>query len=261
MKAVESSHLENLVQHRPILILNLTCHGASFIDTLIRRSPGSIVSKHGGKLLPLEIWFQILEMATEDVDTQSYCLVRPRCLENDASGSVLVCEWVEQKKLCGSLDDRWDVETYEDCISQPENVVQYAEEDQPFRLPETFDSATAIRIHKATLSSDIKVLFADITVPDVIAWVEYGNCETCDATRIMCIECSNGRWAADNFIGWGTRDCSVRLLCPLCLGLGYGEESMSQTGVPIEEQDEDYMTDQEYHNWVQTRFKELGYAD
>lgn len=95
-------------------------------------------------------------------------------------------------------------------------------------------------------------VFSDLTVPDVIARVEGGNCSFCNGERFISPCCMEG--AAREF---GLREtCGVVIVCPLCVGIDLAGEQ------------DDILDNWDYHGpkatkkmdiFISRRFRELGY--
>ncbi|KAI4187957.1 MAG: hypothetical protein L6R41_002461 [Letrouitia leprolyta] len=63
-------------------------------------------------------------------------------------------------------------------------------------------------------------LFTSITVPDLIACLEEGDCWICERKRSICPGCTGG--VAQEFEAF--MSCGVDLTCPLCMGLELMED-------------------------------------
>lgn len=197
------------------------------------------------------------------------------CLRVDAKG----CNWFQV------LSDGEGSEEEEDTSSSEEEEDTSGSSDEDRDDDEGSDINTAhkaggqsdisVRILLSTLSGDIKTLFTDITVPDVIGWVEKGACRLCAETRVFCTGCRDGREVMTTWFGYKPEwaACQMMMLCPLCLGEDYAYESVWRERFPEEDdQDgEDGESDQDddvdiaedkmtsLDIWVREREVELGH--
>lgn len=254
MRPVCCSSLDSRVEKKSILMLDVTLLYLNYIESV---GPAKISSKQGNKQLPLEIWCTILDLAARDNNSHRYFLVQPRSLERSKAGSTtLLCAGVPEWNQCGSLTDVNLVCDYEDYLARPHGCPQGGGE-RPFSLPS--DEATAFMFRIPTAALDKKILFERLTVPDVIARVEQGECHLCDGARIFCAGCRDGREVAENWTS-ATRvgDCSIRMLCPLCMGTEFASDSISMQQALKWESATEEMED-EYDAWANSRFAELGY--
>jgi len=81
----------------------------------------------------------------------------------------------------------------------------------------------------ANRQSQFGALKIDVTVPDVIANIDDGDCCVCNGTRHICPGCTGG--VADKFEVF--MGCSVSLACPLCVGLDVSMEHMVYFGAVL----------------------------
>ncbi|OAA59747.1 hypothetical protein SPI_05945 [Niveomyces insectorum RCEF 264] len=236
----------------------------SYVDALVRRSPANVTTKKSGKQLPLELWHQILDCgsSTERPNHRhEYALVQPQWIEMGKHGSTLVCFLVQDRMLCGTLEDAYSVDEYESYLKDPSAHNCYA--TCPCHCePEDHDDLgdRAIQVPAIALDSRISILYQGITVPDVISWVERGSCHLCGGNRLICCGCGDGRRARQCFISWDIPgDCGVTMFCPLCIGLDFAEEGLTQMGEEYGGNPAERMTDEEYDRWSRGRLRELGY--
>jgi hypothetical protein len=308
MQPVTKEHLESLVESKPILLLDELAIGPAFVDAALRPAP-SLISSKGGQRFPRELWDMVLGFATRNT---SHRLVQPHALKHDGAGrQVLVCKLVstDGHASCGELkdgvayeayewylrhpngtlpdkipgDEKWtkneveddegsDEERPEEGSSDEEGPRSVSLKDRPFDIPETADPETTIKIPSSTFESTIKVLFWDITVPDVIARVEGGWCRLCGGGRSHCPGCLRGmRDEVEGFAYVSSTDCSYLMLCPLCVGPEWAEESLERQ----EQDDRDwdwgakpYGMDEEleeqcakFNDWFNARLRALGYLN
>jgi hypothetical protein len=252
MRPVSSSRLDSRVRKKSILMLDITRLSVNYIENA---APGNISSKQGSKYLPLEIWLEILDLAVQDDNSHKYRLVQPRSIEHSKAGpTTLICAEVPEWDTCGLLEDPTIVWNYEYYLARP-HTCRPDVGDRPFNLPD--DKAPVYRIPTAAL--DKKMLFERLTVADVIAWVDQGECHLCNEARSFCTCCRYGievaeEWTSATHLG----DCWITMLCPLCIGVGFAEDSISMQQELLRSSNLD-MTEDEYEEWVNERFTELGY--
>lgn len=254
MKHIGIKSLTLLVEKKPILLLNKTALGLSFVDVLIHRSADSIATQKD-KRLPLEIWLMVLDFAVCDKDADKFCLVQPQFIIDN--GRFLLCKrvWQKRGKLCGRLEDRESVIDYEFCLQWPR---KQRPEDLPFDIPATNDDKHTVKVEIATLKSSksTRPLFSAITVPDIISWLEYGDCLLCNAVRVICPGCSGGRY--EEFIFDEHLGCGMNIPCPLCMGIDFTEEYLDECRSEHGDDGENREADEEFDKWYQGRFVELG---
>ena len=278
MRPVDPQEIITLATERPALILHKDAMGFSYIDMLVHRSPNSVASKQKRTVFPLEIWEMVLNFGKEWM-TQDYThhiLVQPEHI----LGDYLICKPIpdDVRVPCSDLENPWQIQVYEEFLNCPdgnggpstsnngcgtfqvlihgevgeeEEDTSSSEEDfdgAVHQAPDDFETTESIRILIPTLSGDIKTLFADITVPDVIGWVETGDCSLCGEGRVFCVGCKDGTEVIETWFGYKPTwaDCGKRMLCPLCLGEDYAYESVWRERFPEEEDEHDEEEEDEY---------------
>lgn len=259
MRPVTRSSLDRRVEKKSILMLDATLLYLNYIEGVV---PASISSKQGNKQLPLEIWRNIIDLAARDNNSHEYFLVQPQSLEQSKAGSTtLICAAIPKWNRCGSLTEANLVYEYEYYLARPHGCSEDGSE-RPFSLPS--DEASPIMFRIPTAALDKKILFERLTVPDVIAWPERGQCHLCHGGRSFCAGCRGGKeideeWTSVARLG----DCSIDLLCPLCIGANFAEYSVSMQQELISDCNKEEMEEKEknYNNWAKRRFAELGYDD
>lgn len=252
MRPINDSELDELIQRKPILMLDIDRLTINFIDNIVRQSPARIRTKQGNKTLPLEIWLEILEWAKL---WSLHALVQPQGLE-DGSTNTLICAAIPEWNACGQLEYGWEVENYEYYLDQPGDG---PDDDRPFPLPQTLEKVSTYKVPITALNQDDRMLCGDLTVPDVIAWAEDGECCLCGEGRYICAGCGSGPKITEDFsLNWVSGNCYYKLLCPLCIGVDDTREGLWQTDSD-NEGEEGFFTEEEYSNWITSRFKELGY--
>ncbi|KAI8716326.1 hypothetical protein NCS52_00925800 [Fusarium sp. LHS14.1] len=254
MKPVDPTKLDKLLQNNPILMLDAIELSAKFIETTVRRSPDFITTKKGKKTLPLELWLEIIEWTRE---WSWNILVQPQRLE-EGSTNTIVCTAIPSWNPCACLKNASAVRAYESYLDRPGDG---PDENRPFRLPQdlTEDEDWTWKVPATALSQEKMILCGELIVPDVIALVEDGKCYTCVQGRSICPGRGFGYQIAEGFGFYQVSgDSSYSLLCPLCIGLEYAAEDLCLTD-ERNKGEEGCLTDEEYADWVQSRFRELGY--
>ncbi|KAH6975225.1 hypothetical protein BKA56DRAFT_733534 [Ilyonectria sp. MPI-CAGE-AT-0026] len=188
MRPVTCSSLDSRVEEKSILILDATLLYLNYIEGIV---PAGVSSKQGNKRLPLEIWRNILDFAVGDNNSHTYFLVQPQSLEQSKAGSTtLICAAIPKWNRCGSLTEANLVYEYEYYLARPHDCLQDGGA-RPFSLPS--DEATPLMFRVPTAALDKEILFEELTVPDVIAWPERGQCYLCHRGRIFCAGCRDGK--------------------------------------------------------------------
>jgi hypothetical protein len=101
------------------------------------------------------------------------------------------------------------------------------------------------------LPTNSAFLFSNLTVPDVISWIEDGDCGFCKDQNIFP-GCTNGR--SEKF----RMGCGVQLACPLYIGIDYSREHkefLERYNWESAPEDEQNSMD----DWLRERMDELGY--
>ncbi|KAK7427757.1 hypothetical protein QQZ08_005695 [Neonectria magnoliae] len=251
MRPVSLCSLDHRVEKKSILMLNITRLYLNYVESVV---PANISSKQGNKRLPLEIWHIIFEMAALNDKSHSYTLVQPQSLKQSKAGfTTLLCAEIPEWNTCGNLEDPHLVWYYEHYLTNPYSCPEGGG-DRPFRLPD--NESAVFRIPTAAL--DKKILFEKLAIPDVIAWTEQGVCDFCGGGRTFCAGCRDGKqiaeeWTSASHLG----DCAIRMLCPLCMGADFAEDSISMQQELLKDRPE--MSEDEYDAWENRRFAELGY--
>ncbi|RSL99005.1 hypothetical protein CEP52_009996 [Fusarium oligoseptatum] len=209
MRPIDNSDLNELLQRKPILMLDAIGLTINFIETLVRRSPSLITTNNGKKTLPLELWLEILEW------TRLWrwpLLVQPQSLE-EGSIDALVCASIPKWTRCGYLAD--------------DRGIKGPKPQRPFLLPHAPTEASIFKVPITALGQESKLLYGGLTVSDIMARVEDGKRFVCEGNGSICAGCGGGHEITKNFsFDWVCGDCSYQLLCPLCIGLGYAEKSL-----------------------------------
>ena len=144
----------------------------------------------------------------------------------------------------GSLRDRTSVQRVEESLKSPDSCSQQDandddeeeeeeeeedttyddEDDDPPTLKDTSTLYTVCLYNNvATFGTPTPTLamppslYAQVTVPDLIARLWDGSCEVCSGERYICPGCTGGiAQRYDAFMS-----CGVDLACPLCMGIEF----------------------------------------
>lgn len=227
------------------MMLNLRVLEATRIKRLLTFGNSNIKTKDSGINLSTELWDLILEFLIADPD--KFRFAQATAIKKSSKGDVLQCRQVtEGGPYCGTLDSADEVREYEKFLKRPANKF-YIVPGTEFSILVPSDQKTYTAF-----------LFTDVTVPDVIAFMEDGECGCCSSLglgqpRFFCP-------------GWGRAEAfnadmgrAVSLACPLCLGVDFCMEHKDflQTyywdDVPDDEAEE-------MDAWIQDRLDELGYT-
>ncbi|KAK0708842.1 hypothetical protein B0T21DRAFT_352871 [Apiosordaria backusii] len=104
---------------------------------------------------------------------------------------------------------------------------------------------------------DASGLYYDLTVPDVIAWVDRGRCWVCRGERFLC---PGGGCPGFARLLWDFQSvgCGYRVVCPLCIGDDIFDDHMSY--IRAESLDlGDSKWEQAVEDSIKERMKTLGY--
>lgn len=280
MRPVKEKHLEVLLECHSILLFDRTAWVTTYIESIIRRNPTHIATKTGNKTLPTDLWLDILDVVDIHKNEHEYCLVYPvemssvqaNCKEPEPA---LVCNIVENWAHFGQIKNGVELECYETWLDAPLTKYEgednnneeddYDEEDyetykvpkNPFMISTTVLPGKSVTIPISDLNFESPFLYRKLGAPDVISWIHYGDCELCgNNDRHFCAGCGGCRVL--NKFDYGDRDggdCSLRMLCPLCIGVEYAQRSFVYD--PYDDSDEE--TSRSYIKWFSDRKKELGY--
>lgn len=251
MHPLTSDLLQNsqkLLSEKPILLLDTATLSIHYLIYLVLAR--SIPQNLGGSL-PLEIWFEILEHYSVSLKPYSEA-VRPDSISRD--GDVLLLR-------CRKMALHIDFFDYLPCEIGHEKAIR-----KMLQRPEVEDwldghndtTTTFIvpfsSIATTTLCPGLRLpncLFTAVTIPDVIAFIQDGNCEFCEGERTFWPDSKSQLFDVHLVEG------SV-LPCPLCMGV----DSMAEVNAywrkclyddPPEE------ASRARHTMVIKRLTELGY--
>lgn len=262
MRSIESDEIGDLLDWKPMMLLDKTFFGPAFVDSLVSRSPTFIKSK-GGKELPLELWISILDFAVADgSEPHDYALVRPCTLGRRQDGGKLLCfQRFKRWTSFGTIQNSSGVEDYHLSLALPDR--NFNRLHKPFM---NRDYGQSTQVPTELLDSKIDFLHVKLTVPDVIKYLEGGRCRICWGARTIGGNGAGCHLAHSFFgkisnIGWEIMHWNIHfdlpILCPLCVGMEYTMDCVRrdiQRDQPHETQREDYIS------WLETRLQELGFG-
>ncbi|VBB76489.1 Putative protein of unknown function [Podospora comata] len=101
-------------------------------------------------------------------------------------------------------------------------------------------------------------LYFDLTVPDVISWVDNGNCWVCGGGRFIC---PGGRCPGPARHVWYFErvGCGYRVACPLCIARDIFSDTMEDARSQERGDDEYPEWKEELEKRIEERMKTLGY--
>ncbi|KAF4956989.1 hypothetical protein FGADI_3401 [Fusarium gaditjirri] len=274
MRPVVPEEVDDLLKSRQVMIFNRTLLGPAYIETLVSCSPRLITSK-GGKRLPLEVWYMIIDFANRYPENHQYFLVLPKLLQTNAGGDELVCERFKRWLPFCDIKTLKGFEMFQFFLAHPD------ESDNPNLDPKrlrffyhpypsaifspfsssisfpfsSFDSTCAFPA--ALLASKIKFLHVELTVPDVIKNVEDGKCDCCLRKHVIGTDFKGrqgNRWNTFWELLDGLSDWYMTgfFFCPLCVGPEHARES-------IDVHESTSLSREEYNSWLLDRLESLGF--
>ncbi|KAF5659011.1 cuticle-degrading protease [Fusarium heterosporum] len=284
MKPVSERHVDELLKLGSILILDKTLWSASYLHDLICRKPANVSTTIGNKTLPTELWLQILswfQVRPRSHDYMPGYVVGIGSVQNSSSRQepALICNRLKEWRKCGQLRNSWIVNVYEEYLNNPSyiptedeilNVPFRYEEEENFSGSEIMDKAecpfevtktaedSAILIPISHLKFETKFLFRLIKVPDMISFLENGDCHLCRGNRWRDYCCPNGTEELEYHCStvMGHMWCMHDLLCPLCMGSHNADMSIE---LSCDKDEEPELTGKEFAEWEEERLAELGY--
>ena len=215
MRPVHANEAERLVVWKPMMILDKTLYGPAYVENLVARNPGLVTSKtYGRKTLPLEVWYMILDIITNDPSLHDFAFVRANCIEMGGKrGQTLVCNRVNQWASLGALRNENEVEEVNMYLARPD--LNFRLLPNPFRLD---GGSQPWEIPTLLFSSKIKSLHVEITVPDFIKHFEDGECHCCQNSRTIRRQIYKEISSQQGFsrVRWSM---FMPVMCPVCVGL------------------------------------------
>ena len=244
---------------KPLMLFNRDLIGLRYVEQLLLYKLSNITTE-GGKQLPREVWDKIIEFAWPE-EFKPFCFAQAIALRRCPKAELLQCREVFVQRLqpypttrCGAFIHREDVNEFEEFARTPTLFSSMHELYEDFHReidglmamhPEEehtpasqYDDEDPFEIYFTPIDDilprDYTCLFADLTVPDVIAWVEDGFCRACmsgsllrgagagwQSCRYICPACSNRECP---ICGGPCFPCGVQVPCPLCIGVDISEE-------------------------------------
>ena len=208
---------------RPFLLLNASAFSTRYVGSLL--AEGAIRSK-GGISLPNEIWFKIFEIVKLPEKTSKYHLARVLTAIPRGEKTTLKCE-VELSAITfplADLDNAYEMRVIESYLAAPgqqhdPDILAKINARSP--RPSPTSKFFSISVTDSDNHFLRHCLFHEITVPDVISYLQDNVCGICEEENghTICPGCTGGK--ADGFGAF--MGCGVDLACPLCLGLSFME--------------------------------------
>ncbi|KAF4967941.1 hypothetical protein FSARC_4594 [Fusarium sarcochroum] len=201
MRPVKISDIKPMLDRGPVLILDRNRFVISFLQQAIRRSPKHVSTKTGDKSLPTEIWLQIFQELETMVHHNPVYPVKIRPMET-AKGKTepaLICNVLSEWPAYGQIEDETMLRVYEHCLDQLFNNPDVHRQRHPFKVSETVRK-WKFSIPISLLKSRNNFLFNEVKAPDMIAWVEDGECLLCNGRRGRSLVGREGAAACDG--GW-----------------------------------------------------------
>ncbi|KAF5008444.1 hypothetical protein FDECE_5276 [Fusarium decemcellulare] len=263
MRPVKLTRLEKLITAGTILILDETRLTIYYVNDIVCRCPGNITSKQGNKWLPLELWLEILDWAEFDINSHEHYLVQAQRIEPDGIEPTLVCTDIFDWETCGEIVAGCYAHDYEQYLEQPEEPHTKFQLKNPLVLKDpNGGNAPITRIPLRFLQPGHEILFFQVEVCDIIAWLENGICDLCMNDRTIDTGHTSGMekremWSSQVGARWSEYPCTMT--CPLCIGKEYSEQSLVQAH-PDQYSPDREMHEEDYDEWRDRRFRELGYV-
>ncbi|KAM0559841.1 hypothetical protein ACHAPJ_003789 [Fusarium lateritium] len=254
MIPVVANEADQLVEWKPLLLLNKSHLGSAFVHSIIACSPNHITSK-SGKRLPVELWLDILDFATIKCETDLYTLVQPHYIRTNYNGDKdLVCRKIREWEAFGYLQDNDHFFAAEFFLAKPDRLL--FSHDNPFGLPETRQYGLSVTIPIDMLACGTEFLYVKLTVPDVIKYLEDGDCRICrgghTVGRGFC-----GAGIARRFLNLEARTGgkTLNMICPLCVGPVHAMDSLY-----IQAGEGGLKSSELYRAWEMQRLRQLGFV-
>ncbi|KAJ4264462.1 hypothetical protein NW762_005662 [Fusarium torreyae] len=254
MIPVVAGEADQLVEWKPLLLLNKSLLGSAFVRSIIIRSPSNITSK-SGKRFPLELWLDILDFVTTRSQPDQYTLVQPNYIKTNYNGvKDLVCRKIRRWEAFGYLKDNDHFVAAEFFLAKPDTPLPGY--DNPFGTPETRQYGPYVTIPIDMLSHGTKFLWVKLTVPDVIKYLEDGDCRICRGGhtigRGFCGPGIAGRFLSLEVQTTGGKP--LNMICPLCVGPVHALDSLYiQAGKRA-------LVSERYRAWEMQRLQQLGFV-
>ncbi|KAF4819781.1 hypothetical protein CGCTS75_v011553 [Colletotrichum tropicale] len=266
LKPITQSRVADISDRLPVLLLECNQWSASYVRSLVKKSLACITSCKGTQL-PLELWLEIIEIVEFAPD--DYCaLLQPVSVRETDGRSLLVCVEITDWDTCGELKCTW---AYDHHLYNPyqkdgyEKMEEGEEEPRPWRIPEVIpENEILIELSSIPEEEDqLSGIWCDVEVRHIIAFMEGGDCWTCNGCRWMYTASRYGWKIQDSYrfgACWPDNGGSY-FLCPLCCG----EDAMNVcVDIMMREERDGYDSDDEevkkLEKWCDQRLEELKYA-
>ncbi|KAF5629620.1 uncharacterized protein FTJAE_8501 [Fusarium tjaetaba] len=257
MRPVVPEEVGELLKWRPLMLFNKTLLGPAYIESIVSSSP-TLITSQGGKTLPLEVWYMIIDFSKRCPESHRYSLIRPKLLQASAGGDELVCERYKRWSPFGNIKEIRELEMYRFYLAHPDRLYNPALDStcpNPFSFPSpNFGSLCAIPT--ALLASKTKFLHLELTVPDVIKNLEDGYCTCCSGNHVFgddfVLSGASTRWYSQLASGPIPMFLAGFFICPVCVGLVHALESIDVHGSTS-------LYREEYKPWLLDRVESLGF--
>lgn len=223
MRRLPSAHLKPaLLEQKPVLLLNISTLSIRTFVNYITANPFSGAAAR----VPTEIWLNIIEYAKPK--KEEYEAVQPVDMISSGTGTILHCRVI--KLDFHTWNDRYEVTNTDQWLKSPHTYDQGPGNDYKFEYRKT-DTVYAVSYPSPLAAAGASTstspplsppacLFTAVTVPDLIARLEDGDCWVCEGKRDVCPGCTGGK--AQKFDA--DMGCGVSLACPLCMGIEFMED-------------------------------------
>lgn len=231
------------MRHGPYLLLNK--HALPIRLVALAVCSDSISSK-GGKTLPPEIWFEILDIARASLHSpgceEAFVFVRPvEVIDGRRGIKALRCVELDDDKISeGFLDliqRSSDIGFIDHCLSRDlrgdvRGVEDYEEKLNEFGLGMEESGKVYNIMLEVPFAQHYKLpecLFDGVGTPEVISFWFNGKCQLCAGckrwfNRKVCPGCN---WTAQEKFGIMSYGCAVyNIACPVCVGMEYMEADL-----------------------------------
>lgn len=179
MKPVTSeTDLTTLFENGSILMMKSHPEGIRFITQVLASTSRTMTSK-GGISLPNELWNRIIPLAASDTQPV-FCFVQITSINGDLLTCREICDggW----PFCGELASADEIELFERLLAKPNATTTSTSELKIPPIKPKWKSPNRFEVRISPPEDELRdkeVLFHDITVPDVIAFMENGDCGFC----------------------------------------------------------------------------------
>ena len=264
MKPIKFDQVTESFLENRLLIFKRGSPAWRFLGRLLSRENTTVASK-GGTTLPPELWNIIHEQTYEE----NFVLVKATIESDTDKKKVLACQEVELSSRLGHLENSRMIDACEQLLNSANDIDhdQLREEmmegveviggdsdeyDWIFGVPKIKKRQKTHRIvlRAGKKQNRRRCLYAELTVPDVIARIEGGKCGLCGGKRSLCVGCNGA--AFDLFMD---ARCGPVVVCPICVDVTL---SLSHQEL-LEDCDWNFREEKEIDECVNGRLVALGY--